>query len=77
MKKYFPKLPSYNRFIELIPKVILQLTLFMQSKAAKAEGIFYVDSTSLPACNLGRSKRYKTFCEPEFEVLKIKHSAIF
>lgn len=63
LKKYFPKLPSYNRFIELIPKVILQFTLFIQHKAAKAEGIFYIDSTSLPACNLRRSKRHKTFCE--------------
>ncbi len=28
-KKFFPNLPSYNRFVELMPRVLVQLTLFL------------------------------------------------
>ena len=31
-RKFFPKLVSYNRFVELMPHVAIPLTLFMQSK---------------------------------------------
>ncbi|MBW6452740.1 MAG: IS982 family transposase [Methyloprofundus sp.] len=43
----FPKAPSYNRFIELLPDIIVPLTHFMQSRCSKGEGIAFVDSTPL------------------------------
>ena len=57
----FPTLPSYNRFIELIPRVTIPLVLFSQLRSGKRTGIYYIDSSCLPVCNLKRSKQHKTF----------------
>jgi hypothetical protein len=58
---YFPNLPSYNRFVELMHRSIFPLTLFTQLKCGKKTGIYYVDSSCLPVCHLKRSRRHKTF----------------
>jgi hypothetical protein len=60
-RAYFPDLPSYNRFIELISRAIFPLTLFMQLKSGKRTGIYYSDSSGLPVCHLKRHRRHKTF----------------
>lgn len=62
-QSYFPNLPSYNRFIELIPRAIFPLTLFTQLKGGKRTGIYYIDSSCLPVCHLKRQRRHKTFDE--------------
>jgi Transposase DDE domain len=61
--KAFPNLPSYNRFIEIMKRVIFHLILFSQINSGKRTGIYYIDSTCLPVCHLKRSKRHKTFEE--------------
>jgi hypothetical protein len=58
---YFPKLSSYNRFIELIPRAIFPLTLFTHIRGGKRTGIYYIDSSGLPVCHLKRCRRHKTF----------------
>lgn len=58
---YFPHLPSYNRFVELISRAIFPLALFTQLKNGKRTGIYYIDSSCLPVCHLKRQKRHKTF----------------
>jgi hypothetical protein len=58
---FFPRLPSYNRFIELIKHALFPLALFTQLKSGKRTGIYYIDSTCLPCCQLTRSRRHKTF----------------
>ena len=60
-KKEFPNLPSYNRFIEIMSRVIFHLILFSQINSGKKTGIYYIDSTCLPVSHLKRSKRHKTF----------------
>jgi len=60
-QSYFPKLPSYNRFIELIPRAIFPLTLFTHIRGGKRTGIYYIDSSCLPVCHLKRQRRHKTF----------------
>lgn len=62
-KNAFPKLPSYNRFLELISKVTLALLVFIQINSGKKTGIYYIDSTCLPTCHIKRSKQHKTFDE--------------
>ncbi len=62
-KNAFPNLPSYNRFIEIMNRVIFHLILFAQINSGKRTGIYYVDSTCLPVCHLKRSRRHKTFDE--------------
>jgi len=61
--RYFPNMPSYQRFIELIKRVIFPMTLFVQIKQGKQTGIYYIDSSCLPVCHLKRSKQHKTFEE--------------
>ncbi len=61
LKKYFPKLPSYNRFLELEATVIVPMVAFLQSKMGRKTGIYYIDSTPLPVCNILRSRRHKVF----------------
>lgn len=58
---YFPGLPSYNRFIELIQRAIFPLTLFTHIKGGRRTGIYYIDSSCLPVCHLKRQRRHKTF----------------
>jgi hypothetical protein len=60
-KPCFPNLPSYNRFIEIMNRVIFHLILFAQIHSGKRTGIYYIDSTCLPVCHLKRSRRHKTF----------------
>jgi Transposase DDE domain len=60
-KQYFPKLPSYQRFVELINRTIFPLTLFAQFKSGKKTGIYYIDGSCLPVCHLKRSRRNKVF----------------
>lgn len=60
-KQYFPKLPSYNRFVELMGRAIFPLTLFAQFKCGKKTNIYYIDGSCLPVCHLKRSKRNKVF----------------
>jgi len=62
-EKEFPILPSYNRFIEIMSRVIFPLTLFTQLRSGKKTGFYFVDSTCLPVCHLKRSTRHKTFDE--------------
>lgn len=62
-KKEFPNLLSYNRFIEIMNRVIFHLVLFAQINSGKKTGIYYIDSTCLPVCHLKRSRRHKTFDE--------------
>jgi len=59
----FPTLVSYNRFIELLPDVLIPLTCFMQSRCSKGDGIAFVDSTPLRVCHNLRIPRHKTFKE--------------
>ena len=57
----FPRLPSYNRFVELMAEVLNPLTAFMHSRCGKSEGIAFVDSTPLCVCKNIRIPRHKTF----------------
>ncbi len=62
-KSAFPKLPTYNRFVEIMKRVIFHLILFAQIRSGKRTGIYYIDSTCLPVCHIKRSRRHKTFDE--------------
>jgi hypothetical protein len=46
MCQEFPGLVSYNRFIELLPDVLIPLTFFMQSRCKEGNGIAFIDATA-------------------------------
>ena len=61
-RKFFPKPVSYNRFVELMPYVVIPLTLFMQIKGkGKCTGISFIDSTTLDVCDSHRILQHKVF----------------
>lgn len=62
LKKYFPNLVSYNRFVELISTVLLPLTIFLKLKRLiKSNNITFIDSTKIKVCHNKRITRNKTF----------------
>lgn len=60
-KCYFPRLPSYQRIVELLKGATIPLTIFIHINAGKHTGVYYIDSSCLPVCHLKRCKRHKTF----------------
>ena len=62
MKLAFPNLVSYNRFIELIPTVLIPLITFLKLKRlVKSDEITFIDSTKIAICKNKRIKVNKVF----------------
>lgn len=60
-KREFPLLPSYTRFVALIPRSLVPLTAFMLALRGPCTGTTFVDSTILRVCNIKRAGRNKVF----------------
>ena len=62
-RKFFPRLVSYNRFVELMPYAAIPLTLFVQYTNSKSPctGISFMDSTTLDVCDSHRIQQHKVF----------------
>lgn len=59
---YFPKLVSYNRFVELMRYAALPMALFAKSSSKNScTGISFVDSTTLVVCDNHRIHQHKVF----------------
>ncbi|GAF59984.1 LOW QUALITY PROTEIN: mobile element protein [Psychrobacter sp. JCM 18902] len=61
MKQEFPNLPSYSRFIKLMPRSIMPLCAYLQSMMGDCTGISYIDSTKIAVCHNKRIYRHKVF----------------
>jgi len=64
MKHYagaFPRLVSYQRFVELMPSAIVPLCGYLQTRKGRCSGISFVDSTSLKVCHNRRIHSHKVF----------------
>jgi len=57
----FPRLVSYNRFVELMPSALVPLGGYLQTRTGKCSGISFVDSTSLKVCHNRRIHSHKVF----------------
>lgn len=58
----FPNAVSYNRFVELMPRVFFKMMMFMKLYAfGKCSGISFVDSTMIPVCHNVRRYFNKVF----------------
>ena len=57
----FPKLLSYNRFVEWMPYCLLPLCSYLKSRRGKATGISFIDSCPLAVCKNIRINRNKVF----------------
>ena len=62
MRHLFPKVVSYNRFVELEKEVAIPLALFIKKVLlGKCTGISFVDSTPLRVCRNQRIHIHKVF----------------
>lgn len=57
----FPALVSYGRFTELMPRVVLLLCAYLQSRFGRCTGIAFVDSTPVAVCHNRRISRNRVF----------------
>ena len=49
----FPKLPSYQRFVEWMPSTLLPLCVYLKRCFDKCTGISFIDATSIKVCQHG------------------------
>ncbi len=62
LHSYFPQAPSYNRFIELKPRMLLALIAYLHLlRLGALLGIYYGDSTTLTVCHNRRIKQHRVF----------------
>ena len=62
LKGYFPGLPSYNRFVQLKPRLFLYIFCFMLAcRMGASTGIYYIDSAKLVVCHNLRIHSHKVF----------------
>lgn len=61
MRKEFPKLISYSRFVSLMKDLFVPLFAYLLSRTGSMTGISFVDSTSIQVCKGKRIKKNKVF----------------
>lgn len=61
LSREFPNLPSYHRFIELVPRAIYPMMIFLNQLLGKCQGVSIIDSTKLSICHNKRISQHKVF----------------
>lgn len=57
----FPSLLSYNRFIQLIPRILVALCAYLRHCYGQTRGIAFIDSTALAVCHNRRIQQHHVF----------------
>lgn len=57
----FPRLTSYNRFVELMPQALVPLAAYLETRFGECRGVSFIDSTSLAVCHNRRIYSHKVF----------------
>ncbi|MBV8707335.1 MAG: IS982 family transposase [Acidobacteriaceae bacterium] len=57
----FPSLPSYSRFVELIPLTLLPFCAYLQTRKGQPTGIQFIDSLPIRVCHNRRISSHKVF----------------
>lgn len=61
LRAEFPQLVSYTRFVDLMPRVLLPLAVYLQTQLGTCTGISFVDATSLSVCRNPRIHAHRVF----------------
>ena len=63
LKSDFPHLVSYNRFIELLPRALYPMCLFLSQRTSLSArtGLYIIDSAPLKVCHPKRAHQHKVF----------------
>ena len=60
-KSDFNKFLSYNRFVELMPTLLIPLICLLHCLQGSKEGIYFIDSTKMQICNNKRTGSNRVF----------------
>lgn len=63
LRKEFPNLVSYGRFVELQSEIVLPLAAFLRTRFGQCTGVSFIDSTPIRVCHNLRIKSNKVFRE--------------
>jgi transposase len=61
LRREFPNLVSYERFVILMPSVLGPLSAYLKSRYGRCHGISFIDSTALLVCDNHRIHNHKVF----------------
>ena len=61
LRREFPNLVSYTRFVELMPLALGPLCLYLKTRFGPVTGISFIDATALPVCHNRRIGRHRVF----------------
>jgi transposase len=57
----FPKLMSYQRFVEWLPSLLVPLCVYLKHCFGRCTGLSFLDATSLKVCHNRRISRHRVF----------------
>jgi len=61
LQREFPSLVSYGRFVQLIPRTLTPLCLYLQHQLGRCTGVSFIDSTPLKVCHNKRIPSHRVF----------------
>lgn len=61
LRQEFPSLLSYTRFVELMPRYLVPLAIYLHTQRGECSGISFIDSTSLAVCHPARIHQHRVF----------------
>lgn len=61
LRREFPTLVSYQRFIELMPSLLVPLVAYLHTQMGRCTGINFIDSTKLAVCQNTRIHQHRVF----------------
>lgn len=63
LRSEFPHLVSYNRFVELMPSVLVPLCAYLHHCFGDCTGVSFIDSTPIAVCHNRRIARHRVFAD--------------
>jgi len=63
LRSEFPRLLSYNRFVERIPQALGALACYLKTRMASCGGISFIDSTALRVCHNRRISSHRVMAD--------------
>ena len=57
----FPQLVSYSRFVELMPRVLVPLAVYLHTQLGTCTGLSFIDATALAVCHNARIRQHRVF----------------
>jgi len=61
LRQEFPQLVSYTRFVDLMPRFLVPLAVYLQTQRGPCTGISFIDSTALAVCRPTRIQQHRVF----------------